>query len=309
MEAAFLVAIIITIASFMLVGGVMARFLSNTDDTTAENICRDSVALRAKSTIDINGKFIDKEITPVPVMCRTIDKKVSGDREAIKEMVAQKIARCWWMFGQGKYEEILGSNFGSISGFFSFSNYKNKCFNCYNILIDNKDFTPIAGWEMQDYMSTHNMTGTNLSYLNYVQSSGGPGRIVFNAPTIMPGEAYGISYMPINKKDSTFWGGVGKMGIAGAIVIGVGLVGVCIISGPFCVGLVTTQVGLAVVSSSATTIAAGSIALGGATVYLSKSGYNDAMKAVFSERDVSSIYISFSKTAQENCGAGDIAGQ
>jgi hypothetical protein len=255
MEAGFLVALIITIVGGLLVGGVVMRFMSNTTDKEAENLCHDSIALRAKTAITHEGTFDREVIKSVPVLCKTIDKKITGDREEIKEQFAYKIARCWWMFGEGRYEELLhSSKVQFLPSLFGFDNTENKCFVCYNLMIDEKDVI-IPVWEMQEYMDNHNYPGSNITYMQYIQTYGGPGKIVFGTPLIHSQTGYGISMMPKLEAGSSFWGSAGKV-LAGAVIVaGV----VCAVAAP-CAAAVMSAVGLGGAATGTTSVAAGGTA-------------------------------------------------
>jgi len=256
MEAGFLVALIITIVGGMIVGGVVMRFMSTATDKEAENLCHDSIALRARTAITSEGKFIAADVKTVPVLCKTIDKKIDGDREQLKEQISYKIARCWWMFGEGRYEELLrDSDISLLPSLFKFDSSKNKCFVCYNLLINEKDFTPIPVWEMQEYMDQHKYPGSNITYMQYIQNYGGPGKIVFGTSTIEPQKAYGISMMPKNKVGSSFWGSAGKVLIGAVIVAGV----VCALAAP-CAAAVMSAAGLGGAATAGTAAAAGTTA-------------------------------------------------
>ena len=219
MTAGFLVAMIITLVSFVLIAGTVSRVLGSGSDKAAEELCHDSIALRAKTMINIEGKVLEGTIKPVPVLCKTIDKKIiSKDREQVKEEIAQKMTRCWWMFGEGRIEDLLrGSNINSVLKVLSFENSQNQCFNCYTLTVghfdDEKD-EGISSQEMVSYLTTHPTSGA--TYLDYIQSSGGPGRVMITTPNILPDSQYSISMMPRNKEGGGFWGLFKSAGIATA---------------------------------------------------------------------------------------------
>ncbi len=332
MEAGFLIAIIIVIASFVLIAGVLTKWLSSADEKEAERLCHDSIALRAATTINVNPEkkltdVISGELTLAPQLCKTIDKKVNGDREEVKKQIAEKIARCWWMFGEGRYEEILKDknvDLTLLPGLFEFQDYKNNCFNCYTILIDQDEIKggPISGEELTRYLSTTPYRKVkDTSYLNYVQSSGGPGRVVITAPPgILPRQAYSLSYMPKNKAtdEGTFWKGAAQIGVGALALTALGAGAACIF---FTVGLCTavvgplapvataaTAIGLQVIAAPVTATAVGALVASGAA-YSTYSGYMNIMSAVYGERDVSSIYFGFLEVGEEMCGSKDIAGE
>ncbi|MBI4980020.1 hypothetical protein HZC30_00515 [Candidatus Woesearchaeota archaeon] len=319
MEAGFLVVLIITIASFILIAGVVMRFMSSADDKEAEILCHDSVLMRAQSVVNIDTTLADAEIKIVPTMCKTIDKKIKGDREELKRQIADKMARCWWMFGEGKYEEILaGSNVDVLPSVFGTENQENQCFNCYNLMIDEDKIEggSITGTEMNEFMYNEKYSRTNATYMEYIQSYGGPGRVVFTAADISPREAYALSFLPKNKEydEKSFWSGVGKVVIGGAVVIGVAAGAVCIVStagictavvGPLAaVATGTTGIGLTILAAP-TTVAVGTAA----AAVIATTGYWDIMDGMYAEREVSSVYVGYLAVGEKMCGSGDIAGE
>jgi hypothetical protein len=152
MTASILVSLIITLVAFTLIAGTLYRFMDKADDKQAEILCHDSIAMRAKTQITIDGALIGGEIKLGPVLCKTIEKKIkSKDREVIKREIAEKIARCWWMFGEGRYEEILhGSDVDPIPSLFDLDERKNQCFNCYYLMIDEDNIKPNDEWRLKD---------------------------------------------------------------------------------------------------------------------------------------------------------------
>ena len=274
----FIVGTILVLISFFLIGGLLLRFTSKSSDAEAELLCHTSIAQRARTALNIDwnaGKdgisLFKAQVKTIPPLCRTIDKKVSGAREKILQQVADNTARCWWMFGEGKYEELLDSaNADVLPAIYGFEDAgPNKCFNCYTVLVDQNDLEggPIGADEINQYMSSHIYGRVNKTYLDYIQGFGGPGRVVLTVPEISPREAYTISMMPKNKKESTFWKGV-----------------------------IQQAVGTALAGSP----------LGLPLIYI---GQQNQLADAFKERDVSSIYISSLKEGQDRCGSGDIAGK
>lgn len=140
--AEFLVALIITLVAGSLIAGTMYRTLSKADEKQAEAICQESINFRAISALQINKNdrddldIIEARIKS-PILCKTIDKKIQGSKEEIMKQMADKMARCWWMFGEGRYDEILhSSDVQILPAVLGMSNEPNQCFTCYNLLID-----------------------------------------------------------------------------------------------------------------------------------------------------------------------------
>jgi len=191
----FLVMSMVVLVGFVLLSFVLVRFMADFDDKEAEIMCHDSIALRGATALNVGGSdsdLIEASIRPIPVTCRTIDVKVQGTREEIMKKVADKSARCWWMFGEGRYEELLhGSDITLFPKLMGTHNLENKCFNCYTLTIDQDEIEggPITGNDLRRYMTSHNYSGFNISYIDYIQTFGGPGKFAITAPSILPRES------------------------------------------------------------------------------------------------------------------------
>jgi len=163
MSAEFLVGLIITLVAGGLLMWTAYSKLAQADEKQAEVICQESINFRAISALQINKNdrddidIIEAEIKS-PVLCKTIDKKIKGSKEEIMEQMANKMARCWWMFGEGRYDEILhSSDVKILPAVLGMSNEPNKCFNCYNILIDqdeikDKDGNKIESIKTEEFL-------------------------------------------------------------------------------------------------------------------------------------------------------------
>lgn len=313
--AGFLVTIIITVAAFALIAGTLARFMSTFDDTITEDNCRTSIALRAVTVVQINKgqdsdwhDLVSGQLKAVPPVCKTIDKKINGNRELIKKQFADKMARCWWMFGEGRYDEILhGSDVEALPIMFGFEHSENECFNCYSMIMDmdeeelSDEGGPIDVREMERFLYNQKYPKLkDTTYLDYIQSFGGPGKVVFTVPSFEAGQAYAISMVPKNKAESSFWKGAAQYA-TGVVVVGAVVgAGVCIVAtSGACAALVVPL-------ATAAKVGAAGAAVGGYTVY---SGYQNMAAEMFAERDTSMIVVDFLEGAQQRCGSGDIAGE
>jgi hypothetical protein len=160
----------------------------------------------------------------------------------------------------------------------------------------------------------------NVTYLEYIQSYGGPGMAGIISPEIEAGHAYTISILPVTKeRGSTNWvtaTGIGLMGLsfAGGIACGFLTVGTAGIGGLICGPL------LAGIATAGTELAAG-----GLTYDLIQRKYAPSpevpeelkeryaqgipLEDMFEERELSSIYLSELKIGQKFCSSGDIAGE
>ncbi|MBT4604500.1 hypothetical protein HOC01_02580 [archaeon] len=328
MTGSVLIGMMITLIAFVLVSGTLMRFMSESNDIAAEVLCHESNALRAQSAVRLESMGVDVEAKLAPSLCKNIVKKVSGERDEIMREFADSMASCWWMFGEGKYEELLHDT--DINAFFDISNTENMCFNCYTILVDEKEIEGgyIAQEEFEEFLREETYSKSNTSYLDYLQSSGGPGRAIVTAPAIIPREAYSISFMPKNKESSSeFWFGVAEtVGTVALVYVGVGVVvtggviaGACIVgTGGICAGGIAAAAtaGEAVfIASSSLAVAKGGLIVGGvalgASAYTGSAAYNDLVDTVFdeTERDVSTVSLNFLTIGEEKCGSEDIAGK
>lgn len=285
MEASFLVVIIITLVAFFIISTVIYRFLAKAEEKEAEILCHDSIAMRASTALQINmGKeaddsdfdLIQATLKTAPVLCKTIDKKVKGDKQEVMKAVADKIARCWWMFGEGRYEEILqGGEFHFAPAILGMDNEENKCFNCYNLMIDEDDIEggSIAYSELVDYMwntpylkrvykckegegckectinadcgegvechKGHCDQIQSINYFQYIQSYGGPGMFVnIVEGSIQPRHAYAVSMLPkTREKEQTNW-----LKWIGTAVTAVLAVGCTVVSAGTCAAIVVPAI-------------------------------------------------------------------
>lgn len=221
-DAQFLVVLIIVITSFLLIAGTIFRFMSTANDKEAEALCKDSVALRNAAAITSG----DKNVKGSPILCKTLDKKIKGTKEQVQSQLTQSMARCWEMFGEGKYKDDLFSNLNLFTG-------DNKCFVCYAVIIEkSNDFSEkesISTAEFYQYLrETPYPKKKDQTYLDYFQYGGGNGRVIgiFNEEGIKPGNAYAIAFKSKSNKAGWFQNGLTIGGtvvaVGGAVLLTVG---------------------------------------------------------------------------------------
>jgi len=363
MTAGFLVSIMITLVSFVLISGTIVNFTSNSEDSTAEQLCHSSIALRAKTVIKteanipiIDIKAINAEAKPVPVLCKTNDIKLKSSlsRKEIKKEIADKVARCWWMFGEGRYEEIIGDSVTVklFPNLFDVGTVTGQCFNCYTIEVKAKEIPaddeytcegksncPIPYEELLTFMFTEpykegyvDCDGYDCkieckidtdcgekgrceegkckqykfnTYLNYIQSYGGPGILGILVPEIKGGESYTLSFLPKTKPFEGGWLSVYTKALSGSAVAGIAFAGGVLI----CTAVSAGTCLLAVVP-----VALKGIAMGGSITATGISEANDIIEYnnlgnIFKDRENSAIYISDLETGQKMCESGDLAGE
>lgn len=231
MSVSFLVSMIIVIVAFMFIAGTIFRFLSKAEGAQAEVLCRDTVALKAATTINI-GSVAEAKIAPV--LCKTLDKKISGNREEVKKEIADKMARCWWMFNEGRYKTDVFDNLNIFGG-------GSNCFTCYTILVEegnqfSQDHAGIAPGEFGNFISETRYKGYNGTYLDYFQFAGGPGAvrgILEENIGIKPGRAYAIAY----KAKSSKCDFCAELGISDGLAAGTILIATYALATPAAVSL------------------------------------------------------------------------
>jgi len=273
--------------------------MTDINDVAAEELCHDSMAMRAASYFQIAGT----EISLTPSLCKTIDLKVEGDREEIKKQIADKMARCWWMFNEGRYDDVLDSN--ELSNIFGWEDYQNKCFICYSAMINEEEIEggTITKTEMFEYLLNNQYYKVNGTYIDYIQSYGGPGAAMVMGD-INPEEAYAITFLSKSTDDNSWaigdWAAVVAIGVGTAVTVGTIA---CIILEP-CGAIIGTGL-LLTGGIAASTATAASIG------YLEVHAINEIISQLYSEeRAVSMVWVSSLESAQmADCVITDVAGE
>ncbi|MFH1311186.1 MAG: hypothetical protein ABIH65_02165 [Nanoarchaeota archaeon] len=160
-----LVTIIILIVSFIII--LFLIFQLNLGGTTDKEICHNSVVLKGQS-----------QIVAGPLDCRTSYICISGgndcsitktaskvdvdpnDKNEIMKAIADEMASCWWMFGEGKIDYGAGLLGSSSVGYAL----------CSIIEFDDKvqeKIKEISYSEFYNYLKTIQKEGSQ-NYLNYL---------------------------------------------------------------------------------------------------------------------------------------------
>ncbi len=174
----FLLIMIIAIISFIIILMVVDQFFNRLNPTAREEICRSSVLARINAVI----KYRETRISPhvIPIICDTQHRVLRGSKEDVLRQISDMTARCWWMFLNGEYANVFDDS--SIKS-------EIKCFNCYSFYI--QEDINITYNELYFYMSTQyyidNKDGTGVTYMDYIQSHGGPGAFHFRPELILEG--------------------------------------------------------------------------------------------------------------------------
>lgn len=186
-----LVSIILIALTLLILIGVIQRGFSKFQGKDAEIVCQESLAARAALAVQAG----DAELKTLPLLCKTLDKDVSGTVEEVKEQLARSMARCWWMFGEGRYDAVLSGE-GPLR-VLGFESSENACFLCYSVVVPQEGLEegPISKRDMFRYVSNEpHPQVPDTTYLDYIQNYGGPGNVLVSSD-IEAGEAYGIVFV------------------------------------------------------------------------------------------------------------------
>jgi len=159
-----IVTIIVLIVSFIVI--LYFFFRLNLGATTNSEICHNSVVLQAKSAKLISGLQCKTDYVCIsgggtcenlnPTITLKVDSK--NKAETMKAL-ADQMANCWWVFGEGKMD-YLGLKFGEkITG-------GSGCAVCSVVGIDSK-ISSISYKDFIDYLASTNKDSSQ-TYLHYL---------------------------------------------------------------------------------------------------------------------------------------------
>lgn len=164
-----LVLLIILIASFAVI--LFFVFRLNLGKTSVKEICHNSVVTRGSSVLPTESIPLNCQTT---YTCITKDgscERMSGSFETKKvktetevyEILADEMADCWWMFGEGKVNYV-GKDLPAK---------KLYCSICSQLAFDDSllEIFPegeINQKNLYDYLSTTNISDEDMSYLDYL---------------------------------------------------------------------------------------------------------------------------------------------
>ena len=164
-----IVILVILIVSFVVI--LIFLFLLNPGDTTEKEVCYNSVVMKSVPGSSLAGSLNCKR----DYICITKDGSCEGltKSEVVKVKnldevyfnLAEQMADCWWMFGEGKIDYV-GKDY------FTKDNY---CSICDQILFDDslrdlegvKD-DKISKDALYDYLSKTKVKGKEITYSKYI---------------------------------------------------------------------------------------------------------------------------------------------
>lgn len=169
-----IVVLIILILSFAII--LFLIFSLNLGQTTNQDICHNSVILSAKNIIN--------KVTPGPLDCTTnyvcisgskcsdanIDSTIKVDptnKDQVMAAIANQMAQCWWMFGEGNAH--YGADISAVS-----------CGICSTITFGQdvqKDIPYISNQEFYGYLAK-TQKSTSQTYLQYLYGVSNPSDVI-----------------------------------------------------------------------------------------------------------------------------------
>ena len=146
---AFLAVILLSLAAFLIILSFVPQFLHKAEANTAEGICALSVKARDLSYTEIRDPKFGLKLGSVatPLACKTVDKYVPGNKEALKEEVEREIAtllaRCWQQFGEGLVKDVFKKG----------DQFSKNCFVCYTLSLgETPTFKELKSADLLNYM-------------------------------------------------------------------------------------------------------------------------------------------------------------
>ena len=164
-----LIAVIIIVISFIILGYAALRITGIIGPTFSKETCHSSVVLRGSSSIIKNLGFFPGLKCKTEYKCLSMGGKCPPNYETIpvaneddiKRELANAMYDCWWQLGEGKIN-FLGKTFLT----------QQTCLFCSQIAFDDKikkNYPLINGFS--EYLSTTSIPNTAMSYSTYFFSS------------------------------------------------------------------------------------------------------------------------------------------
>jgi len=163
-----IVLLIILITSFVII--LLLLFRLNLKEQTQDQICHNSVILKGKSTfgsgnldcktsyVCVSGGENCNDITPT----KTIEVN-SQEVNEIYKAIADEMANCWWMFGEGKVDYTTG-----------FADTDRVCAVCSSIKFSNINIEDFSYSSLTNFLKGNKIRNTQQNYFDYLFGSGAP---------------------------------------------------------------------------------------------------------------------------------------
>lgn len=253
-----LVTIIILIASFAVI--LFFIFRLNLGETTDREICRNSVITRGSSVLPAESVPLKCQRSYLCLTedgsCETLTNPIKEKvktKEEVYKILAEEMATCWWMFGQGEVNYV-GADFKA----------KHYCSICTQVAFDDSAKPIFETGEIDEayfyntYLTTHNISGKGTTYSEYLYGTNDFSLI----------HSGGFKKISLDKTYYIMMGIISEKSTFKRVLVGIG-VGVGITA----VALLTPITGgLSLVSTTGILIATGGAASGGILVGVTGEG-------------------------------------
>lgn len=237
-----IVVLIILIASFAVIVYFLVNLgLGNESD---KDICHNSVVMRGASVVPTESVPLDCKRSYVCIsadgscegMTKPIVKKVSNN-EDVYSVLAEEMASCWWMYGEGKIDYVGKDYFENL-----------YCSVCSQVAFDDSVGEKIfkEGYfekeELYSYMSFNNVSSSDETYMEYLYKTNDYASLVNSGDSVLD-----FGKIDLLKQYYVLTGitsEVGNLGwiVTGAVAVGTGTL--FFVSGP--VGWVVGAVAIGV---------------------------------------------------------------
>ena len=163
-----MVVLIILIASFGIILFFIARL--NLGETSEQEICHNSVITRGSSVLPTGSVPLNCKRSYVCLTrdgsCESLTKPIKEKvetKEEVYHVLAEEMATCWWMFGEGKINYVGDDFFENL-----------YCSICTQVAFDDSVqdiFTAgvVDKSEFYEYLTNNNVEGKEESYSEYLK--------------------------------------------------------------------------------------------------------------------------------------------
>jgi len=211
-----IVLLIVLIASFAVI--LFFLFRLNLGKTTEKEVCHNSVIMRGSSVLPEGAIALDCKTSYICLTrdgtCEDMTKpqiEKVRDEDEVYEVLANEMADCWWMFGEGKIDyvkkDFISNLYCSICSQVAFDNSVN--------FFENRE---LNNQEFYIYLAEHNVSSGDISYLDYLFGIGQASAI---EETLSINDAE-LGIMNLDKQHYIIMGIYSDVGVGGWIAAGAG---------------------------------------------------------------------------------------
>jgi hypothetical protein len=222
--------LLLIISSGVIILLAISSVQKDQNDYQKEALCRASIITRGKMSMPINAGIASIDLKIQPPLCSTREVEITGNREEIMSQMAYYLSRCYWMFGEGRFEQIFhGNTVHHLPALFGTNEHKNKCFTCYNAVVNEGNFEPISPKEFTEYLKNNKHGPSEMKYADYLENTG-EGTLFIMLESIAPNTAYAVEFLPKMKpleSTSTLGWIIGAVAVVAGVTCVIATAGIC----------------------------------------------------------------------------------